>query len=330
MKFPARTAALIAFLAATGTTASAQIRRHSQSTDSSTTTRSTATNGTSSNSLPGLPSGCMLSTKGIAWGWLPDDMDSSVSISSLNSATGQKACFFGDYSKINDASYDGSDITYKASKAEGAIMVPSVMPVGVKWSEVTADLAKKIGTAMEAFTKQGLTVYLRFAHEMNCYAKPGCASPEYPGGQDYDGFKQAWINVANVCKDIDGCYMMWSPNLQDLDTLKNWWPGSDYVDIVAVDHYPSSDSDVQGGFKGNYDQFYTEYVKPYGKPFVLGETAYGGSAKYDWVKDITTGDFSSYPLYKGAMWFEYDKEADFYVVNDASQLEISTFDGNFI
>ncbi|ROW07264.1 hypothetical protein VMCG_03766 [Cytospora schulzeri] len=250
----------------------------------------------------------------IAWGWLPDDESSAVSISSLNSATGKKACFFGDYSKIDDT-YDGSDITYKASKAEGAIMVPSVMPVGVKWSEVTEDLAKKIGTAMEAFTKTGLTVYLRFAHEMNC--------------EDYDGFKQAWINVANVCKGIDGCYMMWSPNLQDLGTLKNWWPGTDYVDIVAVDHYPSSDSDVQGVFKGNYDQFYTEYVKPYGKPFILGETAYGGSAKHDWVKDVTNSDFSSYTLYKGAMWFEYNKEADFYVVNDASKSDISKFDGYF-
>lgn len=303
MKFPVNTAALVAILASTGTTASTLNRHRSRSTDHFTTTESTVSN--SSNSLPGLPSGCMLSAKGIAWGWLPDDMDSAVSMSSLNSATGKKACFFGDYSKINDASYDGSDITYKASKAEGAIMVPSVMPVGVKWSEVTSSLASKIGTAMEAFTKQGLTVYLRFAHEMNCYAKSGCASPEYPGGEDFAAFKQAWINVADVCKGIDGCYMMWSPNLQDLDTLKNWWPGTEHVDIVAVDHYPSSDSDVEGGFKGNYDKFYTEYVKPYGKPFILGETAYGGDSKYDWVKDITNSDFSSYPLYKGAMWFEY-------------------------
>ncbi|KUI56511.1 hypothetical protein VP1G_03799 [Cytospora mali] len=325
MKLPVHTAALIATLAATGTSASTRLRYRTHSFNNSSTI--TPTN--SSSSLPGLPSGCMHSTQGIAWGWLPDDTNSAVSISSLNSATGKKACFFGDYSKINDASYDGSDITYKASQADGAIMVPSVMPVGVKWSEVTADLAQQIGTAMEAFTNQGLTVYLRFAHEMNCYAKPGCASPEYPGGQDYAGFKQAWINVADVCKSIDGCYMMWSPNLQDLDTLNNWWPGAEYVDIVAVDHYPSSDSEVQEGFEGNYDQFYTEYVKPYGKPFILGETAYGGSAKYDWVEDVTNSDFGSYPLYKGAMWFEYNKEADFYVVYNASDSEISTFDGNF-
>lgn len=211
----------------------------------------------------------MVSKAGIAWGWLPDDEDSSVSISSLNNATGKTSCFYGDYSKINDASYDGSDITYKAANAEGAIMVPSVMPVGVTWSEVTTSLAEKIGTAVKAFTGQGITTYLRFAHEMNCYAKPGCASPAYPGYEDYDGFKQAWINVANVCKGIDGCYMMWSPNLQDVSSLKNWWPGSDYVDIIAVDHYPSDDADVSGGFASGYDDFYNEIVKPYGKPFML-------------------------------------------------------------
>lgn len=301
MKLRVNIVAIIATLAVSGTSASAPLRQRFHFTQNNLTTNASTISG---NSLPGLPSGCMLSVKGIAWGWLPDDMDNSVTMSSLNSATGQKACFFGDYSKINSASYDGSDIIFKATKAQGAIMVPSVMPVGVKWSEVTTDLAERIGNAMKAITKQGLTVYLRFAHEMNCYAKPGCASPEYPGGQDYAGFKQAWINVANVCKEIDGCYMMWSPNLQDLDTLKNWWPGTDHVDIIAVDYYPRSEPEVAKGFEGNYDQFYNDYVKPYGKPFVLGETAYGSDAKYDWVGEITTSDFSSYPLYKGAIWFE--------------------------
>lgn len=276
MKFTSSSAAALAVLAATSITASPtpqslQKRCEDHENNTTTTTTSGTSNGTTSgdNSLPGLPSGCMVSNGGIAWGWLPDDMSSSVSISALNSATGKKSCFYGDYSKINDASYDGSDITYKAKNADGAIMVPSVMPVGVTWAEVTTAVAEQIGTAVKAFTSQGITTYLRFAHEMNCYAKPGCATPAYPGGEDYDGFKQAWINVANVCKSIDSCYMMWSPNLQDVSSISNWWPGADYVDIVAVDHYPSTDDDVSGGFSGGYDDFYNEVVKPYGKPFML-------------------------------------------------------------
>lgn len=269
------TACFVATILAFATTCSANptprnLRTRCQDHDNSTGTNTGSGNATSQSTLPGLPSDCMVSQAGIAWGWIPDDASGSdVTISSLNSATGKKSCFFGDYSKINDASYDGSDITYKGANAEGSIMVPSVMPVGVTWSEVTTSLASQIGTVVKSFTDQGITTYLRFAHEMNCYAKPGCASPEYPGEEDYEGFKQAWINVANACKGIDGCYMMWSPNLQDVSSLNNWWPGSSYVDIIAVDHYPSSDDDVNGGFSGAYDEFYSQIVEPNGKPFLL-------------------------------------------------------------
>lgn len=277
-------------------------------TNSTIATNTTITT-SSSVSLPGLPSHCMDSVKGIAWGWLPDDLNTAVTISSLNAKTGKKACFFGVYSKINAASsYEGSDITSEASAAAaaGAIMVPSIMPVGVTWREITTTLASKIGTVVETFTKRGLVVYLRFAHEMNCYAKPGCATPAYPGGEDYTGFRQAWANVAKVCRGIHGCYMMWSPNLQDVASMHHWWPGAEHVDVVAVDHYPESDHDVDEGFGGAYGEFYGAVVHKHGKPFMLGETAYGGSMamKDQWVKHITKSDFRDYPLYKGAMWFE--------------------------
>ncbi|KAI1079497.1 glycoside hydrolase superfamily [Whalleya microplaca] len=296
--------------------------------DSAPQPRSTNTGTT----LPGLPKGCMTSKNGIAWGWLPDDgSNGAVNMKVLNSDTGKKACFFGDYSHISSTSYDGSDITGKAGSVEGAIMVPSIMPTGVKWNQIDSTLAGKIGNAVRAFTQKGITTYLRFAHEMNCYGKPKCASPAYPGYQDYAGFKQAWINVAKECRAIDGCYMVWSPNLQDLDSLNNWFPGNDYIDVIAVDHYPRSDSDVANGFAGNFGTFYDQFVKPNNKPFMIGETAYGGSLaqKDAWVKALTTGDFSKYPLYHGAMWFEYNKEANFYVVYDQSQDQIKTFDGNF-
>lgn len=159
--------------------------------------------------LPKVPAGCLTSPKGIHVGMLPDDESGGkVSMSSLNALIGKKLCFFGDYSHISSTSYDGSDITNKVGQTDDAIMVPSIMPTGVTWDQVDANMAKKIGNAVKAFTDKNITVYLRFAHEVNCYGKPGCASPAYPGGTDYAGFKKAWANVAAVCRGIDGCYMV--------------------------------------------------------------------------------------------------------------------------
>ncbi|KAI0482520.1 glycoside hydrolase superfamily [Xylariaceae sp. FL0804] len=283
--------------------------------------------------LPDLPEGCMMSYNNITMGWLPDDeSDGAVSMEVLNADTGKTACFYGDYSKISSTSYDGSDITGKVGDTAGAIMVPAIMPTGVTWSEVDSTLAAKIGNVVSTFTDAGVTTYLRFAHEMNCYAKPGCATPEYPGEENYAEYKTAWINVANVCRGIDGCYMMWSPNLQDLDTLSDWYPGTEYIDIISVDHYPSSDSEVATGFAGNFGDFYTQFVEPNGLPFLIGETAYTGSLaeKDAWLKALTMGDFSDYPLYKGLMWFEYNKGSDnFYIVYGQDKAQENTVDENF-
>jgi len=157
-------------------------------------------------SLPGLPARCMTSYKGIAFGYLPDDEHTDkVNMASLAALSGKKGCFFGDYSHVKGASYDGKDITGKANLADGAVVMPSIMPDGVTWKQVDAALAGRIANVAKSFTDKGLTVYLRFAHEMNCYAKPGCASPAYPGGMKYDEYKTAWVNVAKACHKVKGC-----------------------------------------------------------------------------------------------------------------------------
>ncbi|KAK7981124.1 hypothetical protein PG989_013581 [Apiospora arundinis] len=290
-------------------------------------------------SLPGLPAHCMTSSKGISFGYLPDDEHADkVNMASLAKlAGGKKGCFFGDYSHVKGAAYDGKDITGKGKLADGAVVVPSVMPDGVTWKQVDAALAGRIAGVAKAFADQGLTVYLRFAHEMNCYAKPGCATPAYPGGMKYDEYKTAWKNVAEACHKVKGCYMMWSPNGNDLDQLGNWWPGEKYVDIVSLDSYPKDKATIDKGFGGLFGQVHDNFAKKYNKPFVIGETAYTGSEadKTEWVKKLTTADdLSKYPNYKGLMWFEYNKyeggkQNNFYVIYDHTQKEIDAVVANF-
>ena len=69
--------------------------------------------------------------------------------------------------------------------ASGAVFVPSVMPTGLKFSDISPDIAGDIANVLNEFTSQGVEVWLRFAHEVNYYVTEGSASnggPEYLGG----------------------------------------------------------------------------------------------------------------------------------------------------
>lgn len=54
-------------------------------------------------------------------------------------------------------------------------------------------------------------------------------------------FIYAWRNVSDALQNIDRCLMFWSPNnAKTIDQISEWWPGSDYVQIVGVDLYVST------------------------------------------------------------------------------------------
>ena len=83
--------------------------------------------------------------------------------------------------------------------------------------------------------------------------------------------------------------------------------------MVGMDDYPKQ-SDAT--FAQTYGDFYNAFSKPYGLPFVIGETGAGSSdttAKENWLKQLANSDFSQFPNYKSASWFEYNKEQDFHV-----------------
>lgn len=288
--------------------------------------------------LPGLPALCMQSYKGISWGWLPDDQRPDATMAKLEADTGKKGCFYGAYSHIRSEDYDPSEIENMTSTADGAILVPSIMPWNVTWSNIDNVLASKIGSLIQSWSDQGFVTYLRFAHEMNCYSDPQCSPGEtYAGGKgDPDAFKQAWQLIANACHGIPNCYMFWCPEWTDpqhQDVFNNWWPGEQYVDIVGLDYYPRPEA-VNDGFAAAYGPFYQQWVAPYGKPLLLGEVGTSSSdlgVKDAWLKELTMGDFSEFPLYQGAMWFEYDKKGtNFYIALDQSKDQLDTVDLNFV
>ena len=187
------------------------------------------------------------------------------------------------------------------------IFIASVMPQGTPFGEITEGSAvvTSIANAMKTVTAAGLTVFLRFAHEMNYYASDA-AGPIYTGSTE--DFSKAWGVISAAVKDIPGVYMYWSPNYDSsaADLVSSgWYPTQGTVDIIGMDIYPKSGS----SFAGIYQNFCQHWPNT---PFIIGETGSdnGGSTsdKKAWLTQLTDKSaLQACPNYLGFSWFEYLK-----------------------
>ena len=158
---------------------------------------------------------------------------------------------------------------------------------------------------MTKLTAAGLTVFLRFAHEMNYYDS-AAAGYIYTGSPA--DFSNAWGVVSAAVKDIPGVYMHWSPNYNSSATdlvSSGWYPTQGTVDVIGMDIYPSGGS----SFASEYQNFCQHWPDV---PFVIGETGSdnGGSTsdKHAWLQQLTgTAALQACPNYLGFSWFEYLK-----------------------
>ena len=273
-------------------------------------TSNTTTAGTISNGKITLPAGCE-SVNGIGFGWLPDYNGASLAVD--ETAVGNKnPCFVGYYGQTGLSGWnDGAQITDNIADATSGgkpypIFIASVMPQGTSFDQFTegSDVVTSIANAMTKLTAAGLTVFLRFAHEMNWYDSAD-------GGYVYTGttedFSSAWGVVSAAVKDITGVYMYWSPNYDSsaADLVSSgWYPTQGTVDVIGMDVYPSGGS--------TFASEYQNFCQHWDIPFVIGETGSdnGGttSNKNAWLKQLTgTSALQDCPNYLGFSWFEYLK-----------------------
>lgn len=186
---------------------------------------------------------------GIYWGWNPD-IENGTNLTMINKATSMKASTYGIFSQITNASsYDGHQLLnrFDEIKSTGAVLIANIMPTGLKFSEVGPSIAADIAAVVQTFTDAGVEVWVRFAHEMNYYASTG-----YYEGTSAE-FLSAWYNVSEALVGIDNCLLFWSPNnVKDVTLLDEWWPGSDYVQIVGLDQYSSAATDTFANQFGSF------------------------------------------------------------------------------
>lgn len=284
-----------------------------------------------------LPSGGMRGYNGIFWGFAPNtpDQGASTTMKEINGDTGKQASTYGRYSQITSASssYTGDQLLSVLSDVveSGAVFVPAIMPTGLYFSDISTGIASDIANVLNQFTSQSVEVWLRFAHEMNYYvtSDSGTDGPVYPGGTQAE-FIAAWERVHDAVQSNPKILMFWSPNDQgSVGDLSGWFPGPDYVDIVGMDVYPEPGAT----FASTYGAFYDTYAQGYNKHFCIGETgASGGGSvanKEAWVKQLANTDVSSFPCYKSATWFEYEKGVDFRIIEGQSAATIQETLSNF-
>jgi len=271
----------------------------------------------------------------IAMGFLPQFEDGQT-IDQLNNALPYPMSIVGDY--ISVSAEDTSLPQYEQQKANLLSLYPSpvymatIMPVDGLYS-FDSSQADAVSYAMNDLNNQGFTVWIRFGYEMN-----GC--PAWNAwGCDPAGFIQAWnIMTASLRANAPGCYMMWSPNIDPATNstypgnYAQYYPGDSQVDLIGLSLYwfgyqqhqntlPSSNF-----FINSVTPFYNQFVGPKNKPFVVAETgaayhyvldtstpAPGGATEYNiktqWFDQLFgTSTKSQFPLYIGAVWFNYDKD----------------------
>ncbi|KAK9900271.1 glycoside hydrolase family 26 protein [Cystobasidium minutum MCA 4210] len=280
-----------------------------------------------------------LQKNGIAMGFLPawGEPMSPNTATTLNNLLPEPMSIMGAYSQILSSD---PHMTQMDPYLNDLLRQPGDKPVfqialmpAEGLANVTQEVADRIADKMASINAQGITVWLRYAHEMN--------GEWYAWGHQPEAFIASWNMVtAAVRAKAPDTYMLWSPNsMYNNDNnisdphggYTPYWPGKDNVDIVGLSFYH------YGGFErlnnwptpGEALRVMQEFDQLYGsaqeKPVILSETAAAftrdattfeaapGNAtenqiKWDWLWQITGPEIrEALPYYRALCWFEVMK-----------------------
>jgi hypothetical protein len=119
----------------------------------------------------------------------------------------------------------------------------------------------------------------------------------------------------------------WCPNVTDTDgsnkQTMDYYPGDDYVDWTGVDGYNWGGRDWES-FAQVFARIYP-LLAAKRKPILIGEmsSSANGGDKAAWIDAIVPTLKSSYPLIKGLVWFDINKEEDWRI--DSSTQTLAAF-----
>ncbi len=141
----------------------------------------------------------------------------------------------------------------------------------------------------QAIKSYGKPILFRLNNEMNTDWTSYCGMQTM---NDPDIFITTWRRMYDIFVEegVDNCIWIWNPIATSCpysnwgDSL-NYFPGSDYVQMLGLTYYQMNNTDYMASFKEMYQELYaknTPYFDNY--PAIIGEfgCAAGGEVVYDW------------------------------------------------
>ena len=188
----------------------------------------------------------------------------------------------------------------------------------VNWEPHNIDFAKIIDGSFDATILArangskvlGKKFFLDFAAEMN--------GDEAWSGNNATLYVSAYRHIHDlfVAAGANNVVWAWCPNVTDTHggnrTTMDYYPGDAYVDWTGVDGYNWGTKN--GGWQTFHQVFRNIYplLAAKRKPIIIGEmaSAEAGGDKGKWIDEIIPTLRTSFPLIKGVVWFDINKEAD--------------------
>jgi len=177
------------------------------------------------------------------------------------------------------------------------------------WDEQYTEMAK----AVIAYRKP---IMLRWAHEMNGHWYPWGTSNGNRDGEYVKAFK----HVVGLFRDLGAtnALWVWSPNItRGADkSLKDFWPGEDYVDVVGLTGYGVREASPEKTYRDTLKRVYALTDKP----VVLTEVGVQpGPEKRGWLKEFGPW-LKDNSRIKGFVWNQVNRDGQWSFDDTAGNL----------
>ncbi len=203
-----------------------------------------------------------------------------------------------------------------------------------------------------AIAKAKVTVWLRFASEMNESSNNWNPAAD-PVGNSPEEFKRAWIRAHQLISEELGANgasairWVFTPAAHPVSwiagryRLADFWPGRDYVDVIALDGYNQYGNGWRpfGGVPGlNGSVFEDAYIAAAALdpdlPMMIGETSCDRTALFEsggdrarWIFEAALQLNANYPRIRALNWFNANQQGHGYALslNDGSYDALAAF-----